>query len=116
MTVIAKKLGRPRKCGEESPLLKNDVQAVEESNQKQWYICEISGKHLQSIKTLAIHRDIHFARKYSCDLCKRAFHFKDTIRRHMISQLGYRVYQCEHCVKVLKLRSTLQAHINVVHL
>jgi KRAB domain-containing zinc finger protein len=79
-------------------------------------MCELCGKHLKSSKSLASHREIHFARKYCCDLCKRAFHFKDTLRKHMNSHLGLRDYQCEYCAKAFKLHSTLQAHINVVHL
>ncbi|CAB3387520.1 Hypothetical predicted protein [Cloeon dipterum] len=80
------------------------------------YMCELCGKHLKSSKSLASHREIHFARRYNCELCKRAFHFKDTLRKHMNSHLGLRDYQCEYCAKAFKLHSTLQAHINVVHL
>lgn len=78
--------------------------------------CDLCGKSYRIEQDLARHiRDVHEGlKKYTCDICGRAFANKGTKDDHRRIHTGERPYACEHCPKMFRTLNSIYIH-NRVH-
>lgn len=63
-----------------------------------YFRCELCGKQLQTKRSYYKHRSWHNAPdNYICDICKREFNAKDTLKYHMHSR-HVKWKKCPHCI------------------
>ena len=65
-------------------------------------------------------RSFHEGEKYACDICKKSFSHRETLKEHMsyhISAQNTGIIQnkCEICGKEMSSKSALEAHVLGVH-
>jgi len=80
--------------------------------ERKTFTCNFCSAAFTTAQNLKGHiKSVHEGVKpYSCQICDRAFAYKDTLEAHMPTHTGEAAYKCENCEKSFKQRSSLCTH------
>lgn len=71
------------------------------------FMCGKAVKELNLERHLRVHRE---ERPFVCDLCGKSFKFKNSLREHIITEMGIKDYVCEVCGRKFVKRCYLTKH------
>lgn len=78
-------------------------------------LCLYCGRHFYMASDLREHRETHSlpdsSLTYTCDVCRKVFKTKQTLRGHMIIHLDIREHICEICGKDFPKKQYLDSHM-----
>ena len=81
------------------------------------YICDVCGKTYNKQYSLSLHRQTKHTEgdDFKCDQCERGFPTALTLKEHKKNHKWQDPMPCDRCGKILKSRSGLRKHIQVIH-
>ncbi|CAG9106295.1 unnamed protein product [Plutella xylostella] len=73
--------------------------------------CETCNATFQSRRALTSHTNKFHTQKTQCDVCKKSFSCRTTLRKHMASHTGEKNFVCSLCGKAYRHQKSLKQHM-----
>lgn len=113
---------KPAQCNECGLWLKHNTSLMthikrHHKNEGKKFICDICGKVKPNYSTLYNHKKaVHFTEeKYKCTVCPKAYKYLKSLKEHIASHTGDRLYSCKYCSKTCNSSATMHAHRKKTH-
>ncbi|XP_065297943.1 zinc finger protein 287-like [Dermacentor albipictus] len=98
------------------PQVKEKVEAVPEERPHRRFKCHLCPRDFAQRGSLRDHLKSHCGGKlYECHLCPQTFLYLSNMRRHVRHHSGEKEFQCGHCGRQYKRRDSLRYHMTRMH-
>uniref|UniRef100_W5U9V0 Gastrula zinc finger protein XlCGF26.1 n=1 Tax=Ictalurus punctatus TaxID=7998 RepID=W5U9V0_ICTPU len=89
--------------------VKNEAEGDQARDQEEPLSCTYCDQTFTEVPQLASHVQSHMA-LFTCEVCRKSFKQKGTLKTHMIVHQKERPFACGYCIKRFKLKSHLKEH------
>lgn len=101
---------------EKDSLVLEQKEALEQSEIKKHYKCDVCGKTFGTRGVLKVHKGTHLEPQYSCDMCEKKFTQKTNVKTHKDRvHLKKRPFKCDQCGHTFFVVTELKTHCALVH-